>query len=86
MNPHAYLVCVVGTTKLGCNFNANFVTVTSKRGTELAKYFTEEAEKMNYDLPPRMTLLGVPDPHKDEVSSVTVTSVMDCGEEDRNKV
>ena len=86
MKQHAYLICVAGTTKLGDNFNANFIRVTSKRGTELAKYFTEEANNMKFELPKRTTILGIPDPHQDEVTSVIVTSVIDCGEEDRNKV
>ena len=81
MNPHAYFICVQGTTKLGYTFSANFVRVTDKRGTELAKYFTEEAKNENFVLPPRTTILGIPDPHKDEVESVIVTSVVDCGEE-----
>lgn len=86
MNPHAYLICVQGTTKLGYNFNGTFIRVTSKRGSELAQYFMEESKNEKYELPQRMTILGIPDPHKDEVTSVVVTSVVDCGEEDGNKV
>lgn len=85
MNPHAYLICVTGTTKLGYNFNGGFVRVTSKRGTELAKYFIEEAKNEKFEFPRRMTLLGVSDPNKDEVTSVIVTSVTDCGEEDSHE-
>lgn len=86
MNPHAYLICVQGTTKLGYTFSANLVRVTSKRGSELAQYFMEEVKNEKYDLPQRMTILGIPDPHEDEVESVILTSVVDCGEEDKNKV
>lgn len=86
MNPHAYLIFVQGTTRLGYNFNANFVRVTSKRGSELAQYFTDEAKNEKFVLPQRTTILGIPDPHQDEITSVIVTSVVDCGEEDRNKV
>lgn len=86
MNPHAYLICVTGTTKLGYNFNGGFVRVTSKRGTELAKYFIEEAKNEKFEFPKRTTLLGVRNQNKDEVISVIVTSVTDCGEEDGNKV
>lgn len=82
MNPHAYLIWVQGTTKLGYTFSANFVRVTSKRGTELAQYFMEEVKSEKYELPQRMTILGIPDPHKDEVESVILTSVVDCGEEE----
>ena len=44
MNPHAYLICVQGTTKLGYNFNANLITVTDKSGTKLAEHFAEEVK------------------------------------------
>lgn len=81
MIPHAYLICVQGTTKLGYAFSSNFVRVTDKRGTELAKYFMEEIKNEKYEFPQRMTILGIPDPHKDEVESVILTSVVDCGEE-----
>lgn len=81
MNPHAYLICVQGTTKLGYTFSANIIRVTSKRGSELAQYFMEEVKNEKYELPQRMTILGIPDPHKDEVESVILTSVIDCGEE-----
>ena len=84
MNPHAYLICVQGTTKLGYNFNANLITLTSKSGTKLAEHFAEEVKNAKFDLPPRMTILGIPDPHKDEVTSAIITSVVDCGEEDKN--
>lgn len=81
MIPHAYLICVQGTTKLGYTFSANIIRVTSKRGSELAQYFMEEVKNENYELPQRTTILGIPDPHKDEVQSVILTSVIDCGEE-----
>ena len=84
MNPHSYLICVTGTTKLGYNFNATFTKVTSKRGTALAEYLIEAAKNEKYELPQRMTILGIPDPKKDEVASVIVTSVLDCGEDDEN--
>jgi hypothetical protein len=85
VNPHAYLICVQGTTKLGYTFSANFIRVTSKRGIELAQYFTEEVKKEKFELPQRTTILGIPDPHKDEVESVMVTSVVDCGEEENKE-
>lgn len=85
MNPHAYLICVQGTTKLGYTFSANLVRVTSKKGTELAQYFMEEAKNEKYELPQRMNILGIPDPHEDEVVSVILTSVVDCGEEENRE-